>query len=195
MRLLYRICNAIVVMLRRMRIFLQNVLFRSSFKKMDGLVKLPHQLMGMQYISIGKGTKIFDGGILTAWDSFEDQHFTPSIEIGENCNIGEQCHITACNSIKIGNNVLTGRKVYISDNSHGTFDRALLDIHPLKRPLVSKGGVVIGDNVWICDNVCILSGVTIGNGAVVAANAVVTHDVPPYTMVAGVPAKVIKTLG
>ena len=68
-------------------------------------------------------------------------------------------------------------------------------MHPLKRPLVSKGGVVIGDNVWICDNVCILSGVTIGNGAVVAANAVVTHDVPPYTMVAGVPAKVIKSLG
>ena len=68
-------------------------------------------------------------------------------------------------------------------------------MHPLKRPLVSKGGVVIGDNVWICDNVCILSGVTIGNGAIVAANAVVTHDVPPYTMVAGVPAKVIKSLG
>ena len=111
MQLIYRICNAIVVMFRRMRIFLQNVLFRSSFKKMDGLIKLPHQLMGLRYISIGKGTKIFDGGILTAWDTFEDQRFTPSIEIGENCNIGEQCHITACNSIKIGNNVLTGRKV------------------------------------------------------------------------------------
>ena len=55
------------------------------------------------------------------------------------------------------------------------------------------GGVVIEDNVWIGDKASILSGVTIGKGAIVACNAVVTKDVPPRSLVAGSPAKVIKT--
>ena len=54
--------------------------------------------------------------------------------------------------------------------------------------------VVIEDDVWIGGNVTVLPGVTIGQGAVVAAGAVVTRDVPPRTLVGGVPAKVIKTL-
>lgn len=57
-----------------------------------------------------------------------------------------------------------------------------------------KGPVKIGDNVWIGDRATILSGVTIGEGAIIAANAVLTHDVPAYTVVGGVPAKVIKFL-
>ena len=58
--------------------------------------------------------------------------------------------------------------------------------------IVSKGPVVIGDNVWIGDKVTVLPGVTIGDGAVIAANAVVTKDVPAYSVVAGNPAKIIK---
>ena len=56
----------------------------------------------------------------------------------------------------------------------------------------SKGNIVVGDDVWIAQNAIILSGVTIGQGAVIAAGAVVTHDVPPYSIVGGMPAKVIK---
>lgn len=54
--------------------------------------------------------------------------------------------------------------------------------------------MVIGNNVWIGRNVCIMPGVTIGDGAVIGANAVVTHDIPAYSVAAGVPAKVIKTI-
>lgn len=62
----------------------------------------------------------------------------------------------------------------------------------------SKGGIVIGNNVWLGNNVCVLGGVTIRVGVIVivivAANSVVTHDIPKYCVAAGVPAKVIKNL-
>ena len=57
---------------------------------------------------------------------------------------------------------------------------------------MSKGEIIIGDNVWLGDRTVILSGVHIGDGAVIAANAVVTHDVPAYSVVGGVPAKKIR---
>lgn len=61
-----------------------------------------------------------------------------------------------------------------------------------KEEATSKGDIVVGDDVWIGARAIIMSGVTIGQGAVVAAGAVVTKDVPPYAIVGGVPAKVIK---
>ena len=64
-------------------------------------------------------------------------------------------------------------------------------IPPNERPIISKGKIKIGDNVWIGEKVTILAAVTIGEGAVIAANSVVTKNVAPYTVVAGVPAKVI----
>jgi len=175
-------------------IHISNCIYRFSFRELNGVLRCPKQLIGTEYIIIGKGTTIWPGVILTAWDKYESQTFTPSITIGENCDINENNQISACNSITIGNNVLTGRYVYISDNSHGTTDPELLDIHPLKRPLVSKDPVVIGNNVWIGEHVCILPGVTIGDGAIIAANAVVTHDIPAYALAGGVPAKIIKMM-
>lgn len=172
-----------------------NFLYRFLFKKMEGEIESPHQLLGCQYISIGKNSKILEDVILTAWDRYEDQHFSPSITIGEDCNIGEHCHITACNHIEIGNGVLTGRYVYISDNSHGNPANAEeLETRPSMRPLYSKGPVVIGNNVWIGERVCVMSGVKIGDGAIIAANAIVTHDIPAGVLAGGVPAKVIKNL-
>jgi acetyltransferase-like isoleucine patch superfamily enzyme len=64
--------------------------------------------------------------------------------------------------------------------------------HPRCQTNVSKGNVIIGNDVWIGSNVTIMSGVTIGDGAVVAANSTVTKNVEPYTIVGGNPAKVIK---
>ena len=58
-----------------------------------------------------------------------------------------------------------------------------------------RGDITIGNDVWIAAHVCVLPGVTIGDGAVCGAGAVVTKDVPPYSVVAGVPAKIIKMRG
>ena len=66
-------------------------------------------------------------------------------------------------------------------------------MRPQKRELSSKGIIKIGDNVWIGDKATILSNVSIGDGSIVAANSVVTKNVPPYSVVAGNPARVIKT--
>lgn len=173
-----------------------NFFYRFLFQKMDGVIESPHQLLGCRYISIGKNTRIYENVILTAWDKYENQIFSPTIVIGENCNIGEHCHITACNRIEIGDGVLTGRYVYISDNSHGNPANAEeQNICPSKRPLHCKGPVVIGNNVWIGERVCVMSGVKIGDGSIIAANAVVTHDIPSGVLAGGVPAKVIKILG
>ena len=149
---------------------------------------------GGKHIAIGDYTIIQRHSILGCWTSYHDQTFTPSITIGNNCNIGEYCHITAINKIVIGDGLLTGRFVLISDNSHGGLSQEEAVIPPAARKLVSKGPVIIGDNVWIGDKATILAGVHIGNNAIIAANAVVTTDVPDNCIVAGVPARVIKTI-
>ena len=151
-------------------------------------------LLGAKYISIGSNCSIGAGVQMTAWDSYRGQQFTPEIIIGDNCSIGEDSHITAINSIRLGKNVLLGKKILITDNAHGASDVNLLDVAPNFRPLVSKGPVIIDDNVWIGEKSSIMPGVYIGKGCIIAANSVVTKDVPPYCVVAGVPAKVIKKL-
>ena len=152
------------------------------------------RLEGLPYISVGQGTLIAAGVQLTAWDRHNDSRFMPSISIGAHCTIRENSHITAINSISIGNHLLTGTNVLITDNSHGKASREQMDIPPTQRPLFSKGPVKIGNNVWLGNNVCVMPGVTIGDGAIIGANAIVTHDIPAYSVAAGIPAKVIKQL-
>ena len=156
-------------------------------------------LHGPQYIKIGTGTCFADGLFLSAWDSYPaadgvQDLGTPVMEIGEECNFGAYNHFTCANKIIIGNGVLTGKLVTITDNSHGDTLYETLQTPPHKRKLVSKGPVIIEDNVWIGDKATVLPGVTIGKGAIVAANAVVTKDVPPYCIVAGIPAKIVKEI-
>lgn len=149
---------------------------------------------GSKRIIIGKNTTIGRHSVLGVWEQYGGQEFTPKLQIGDDCHLGEYNHISTIDSVIIGNGLLTGRFVIISDNNHGEFNKENVDISPIKRNLSSKGGIVIGDNVWIGDKCTILSGVSIGDGCIIAANSVVTQNVPSYTVVAGVPAKIIKQL-
>ena len=150
----------------------------------------PLQLHGLKFVEIGYKTIIKSGVQLTAWKTTTQT--TPLISIGNGCLIRENAPITAINEIIIGDHLLTGTNIVISDNSHGKTDFEDLSLPPTQRTLHSKGGIRIGNNVWIGSHACVLSGVTIGDGAVIGANSVVTSNIEPYSVAVGVPAKVIK---
>lgn len=94
--------------------------------------------------------------------------------------------IDCSQSITIGSYCAIAQGAIIKDSD----EHAIIDENGNKNEYIKP--IVIGNKVWIGTNAIILKGITIGDGAIVAAGAVVTHDVPPRTMVAGVPAKVIK---
>lgn len=148
-----------------------------------------YHLKGLDTVSIGDGCVLERDLQLTAWNV---QGRQGTITIGNQCMIRRGAHITSSNKITIGDGLLTGTNVLISDNSHGDTSRESLMIPPDDRPVVSKGEITIGNNVWLGNNVCVLAGVTIGDGAVVGANSVVTGDVPPCAVVAGAPARMVK---
>ena len=147
---------------------------------------------GGKYIGFGNNVSFGNHCIITAWDNYAGDMLTPKIEIGNNCCFGEYNHITSTNHIVIGDGVLTGRWVTITDNSHGKTDYASMCEIPVNRKIYSKGPVIIGKNVWIGDKATILPGVIIGDGVVIAANAVVTKSVPSFTVVGGNPARILK---
>lgn len=148
-------------------------------------------LISPQNISIGDKSSIMSHCVLETW---ANARFLPEIKIGNGVSIGEYTHITCAQYIEIGDGLLTGRFVLITDNGHGKSSADEISIPPILRPLHSNGPIKIGNNVWIGDKATILPNVTIGDGAIIGANAVVTKNVPAYTIVAGCPAKIIKTI-
>lgn len=158
------------------------------------IITYPLDLRGGKSIVVGENVSIGKNSILNAWNNFKGSQYDPEISIGNNTHLGEGCHVSAINKIKIGNNVLIGRRVSIIDNSHG--DSTLIDLlnPPSRRKLTSKGAIIIEDNVWIGDKATILSDVTIGVNSIVGANSVVTKNVPPNSVVGGIPARIIKTI-
>lgn len=151
-------------------------------------------ILGGDCISLGDCVSIGNSCILTAWKKYRGKQLSPKISIGSGCHIGDYNHITSTSSIIIGNGLLTGRWVTITDNSHGTSDYESMKKSPVEREIYSKGAVRIGNNVWIGDKATILPGVTIGDGVIIGANSVVTKNIPDYCVVGGNPAKVIKSI-
>lgn len=155
--------------------------------------KYPITLVGGEYIQIGNGSSFQKYNVLSAWNRcvIKGKLKTPKMMIGMNCHFGEFNHLTCANEIIIGDNLLTGRWVTITDNSHGDSNINTLQSPPTLRPITSKGKVIIGKNVWIGDKATVLPGVTIGDGVIIAANAVVNKDIPSYCIAVGNPARII----
>ena len=104
--------------------------------------------------------------------------------------MNHECVIDCFDSISIGHHVVISERVVLRDSdNHSIQDMEAIssDESAVTAP------IVIGDHVWVGMNTIVLKGVTIGEGAVVAAGSVVNKDVPPHCLVAGVPAKVVKT--
>ena len=111
------------------------------------------------------------------------------LKVGDNSNIGPFAYIGCSGMITIGSNVMISPRVSIYAENHNF---ALTD-RTMKEQGVTREAVVIEDDCWIAANSIILAGVTIGKGCIIAAGSVVTTSVPPYSIVGGVPAKVIKS--
>ena len=151
---------------------------------------------GEEFIKIGKDC-VFQKHIwLEVIRSPElDRSNKPRLIIGDRVSIEEFVHIGCLTKIEIGNDVLMGSKIYISDHNHGIYSGELQDspyIPPKQRKLTQGEPIRIGDRVWIGEFVTILPGVTIGEGAIIGAMSVVTHDIPPNTIALGSPARVVK---
>lgn len=112
--------------------------------------------------------------------------FGKNITIGKNVFFNSGCHFQDQGGIVIGDNTLIGHNVVLATINHS------LDPKENRKNIYAP--IVIKDHVWIGSNATILSGVTIGEWAVVAAGAVVTKDVPPYSVVGGVPARILRTV-
>lgn len=183
----------ILFKLHRMYQYYYSNKYSKIFSCKDVYFRSPiNYLRGEKYFKIGIKSRFGKEVVLTAWDSYNEDSFTPQVIIGNNCNFGDYLHLTCINKIVIGDGVLTGRWVTITDNSHGLSSEIVDDSLPINRNLYSKGPVIIGNNVWIGDKATVLSGVIIGKNSIIAANSVVTKNIPPNSVAAGNPAKIIK---
>ena len=112
-----------------------------------------------------------------------------SISIGKNTSINQYTIINGEGNVTIGNKVLIASFVSMYAANHNFEDPNI----PIRdQGMTTKGGIKIEDDVWIGTHVVILDGITIGKGSVISAGSIVTQDVEPYSIVAGVPAKIIR---
>ncbi|HEE9847355.1 TPA: acetyltransferase [Clostridium perfringens] len=170
-----------------------SLIYTKIFYKGARLIRRPIYVRGKKFLKYGAG---FSTGYNCRIEMFDtEQGEEKKLILGENCKIGDYVHIAVAEKVTIGNNVLLGSKVLISDLNHGIYNdntyQSSPNIPPDNRPIYSKP-VYVGDNVWIGDNVCILQGVNIGKGCIIGANSVVNKDFPDNCIVAGSPAKIIK---
>ncbi len=134
-------------------------------------------------MNIGEATFIRPYGYIKADGS--------KVRIGKRCTFNDFSLINAVGDVTIGDDVHIASHVVIVSMNHIFKDPA----KPIALQGSSKVGITIEDDIWIGTSAVILDGVTIGKGSVIAAGAVVTSSIPPYSIAAGVPARVIKKRG
>ncbi|MDO5420574.1 MAG: acyltransferase [Bacteroides sp.] len=132
-------------------------------------------------VSIGKYTTIECSGSLKS--------IGKGLTIGNNVGLGTHGFLGCAGGIEIGDDTIFGNYVSLHSENHN-----YLDINtPIRLQGVNRKGIIIGSNCWIGAKVTILDGTELGDGSIVAAGAVVRGKIPPYSIIGGIPAKIIKT--
>ena len=146
-------------------------------------------ISGAERISVGKDCFFGEGTELTALGNHFSQKLNSHLSIGNHVRCVGGCRITCAGSIMLEDDVLLGPEVFITDHNHG-----MDPYYPggySKQPLIVKD-VHVGQGAWLGQRVCVMPGVTVGAHSIIGASSVVTHDIPPYTIAVGSPAKVVK---
>lgn len=152
------------------------------------------RMQGHRHIRIRGRFVAMESNQILALEAHGEFRFDPTLILGNNVSMENNCHVAAAFHVEIHDDVLMASGVYVSDHSHGGTTAADLALPPNERAIVSKGPVVIEAQVWLGENVCVLPGVRIGRSSIIGANSVVTRDIPPRSVAAGAPARVIRTL-
>ena len=177
------------------------------------------RLLGVRALRLGPDFHVRDFVWLEAVQAYQAgerrQVFSPCLRVGVSARLSDNVHIACIDRVTIGDHLLCGSGVLITDHAHGSYGRASASdlvsdpmsdpasnppgdlasdpsTPPAQRPLVSAGPVVIGNNVWLGDGVAVLAGAVIGDGCVIGANAVVTGTIAPGTIAVGAPARSVR---
>lgn len=156
------------------------------------IIRLPYYIRGGKFIKFGSNLTT---GINLRIDIIPKLANDYCLFFGDNIEINDYVHIGVIEKVEIGNNVLIGSKVLITDHNHGSYGYNDIHDNPKTTPnsrMLYSSPVCIKDNVWIGESVSILPGVTIGEGSIIGAMSLVNSDVPPNTIAVGIPAKVVK---
>lgn len=179
---------------------LKKWIYRMLMNDIEARPRLWLRLLQFTYTKRGKGSKIYSSvrKDITPFNRFElgkrsviesfacINNAVGDVIIGEATRVG--LRNTIIGPVKIGNNVILAQNIVLSALNH-SYEKTTECIAAQK---VTTSQITIEDDVWIAANCTITAGVTIGKHSVVAAGAVVTKDIPPYSLAAGVPAKIIK---
>lgn len=161
----------------------------------------PRSITNAGAIHLGRDVKIGPNSVLKANTRFPggwmrhpegkhvDQRFTPTIRIGDRVTATSALHVAAFQEIVIEDDVMLAGNVFLCDGLHG-YDNA--DVPYKFQGIFRVAPIRVGRGAWLGQNVVVMPGVTIGELAIVGANAVVTSDVPPKTIVGGVPARLLR---
>jgi carbonic anhydrase/acetyltransferase-like protein (isoleucine patch superfamily) len=153
----------------------------------------PGDTFGEQHIAIGEGTLIA-GHVSMSVGMAPDQPLPPGatspvLRIGARCSIGRGNHLVAHRSVQLGDDVITGPNCYVTDQNHVYADPTV----PVGQQWPAEDPVAIGSGSWIGAGAIILPGTTLGRNTVVGAGAVVRGTFPDHAVLAGVPARVVRT--
>ncbi len=144
--------------------------------------------LGKHGITIGNNVKI--GAFSRIVLSVTMNLLGESIKIGDNAAIGEFAYLGGAGGLEIGEDCIIGQYLSCHPENHNYADPTL----PYRFQGVTRKGIKIGRNCWFGSKVTILDGVEIGDSCVIAAGSVVTKSMPPNSLIAGVPAKVLKPI-
>lgn len=143
----------------------------------------------LKYLQLGNNFYLGKDSRILFINEYFGQKYNPIFKIGENVTLNNHFTALCADTIEIHDNCLIGSDVFMTTENHG-MNPELSDNYA-NQPLLTKP-IVIEKGCWIGEKVCIMPGVHLGARSIVAAGAVVTKDFPPYSLIGGVPAKLIK---